>query len=269
MYSYKEKGSNFWIYLFALHLIPIAFFLGTTISVGYNPATVLLLVCVILYAVANAIFVLLEIFSPMDKPYALRKSFLQWFAYVINFILVLTTANVLIQRRNHEYQLLTIGLGGVVGFLGLASDYATHIREIITEKTLKDDFRSLHKIIWVGLVVVIVALANVADIDSTTTPFSNAEASLWIVVPILLVPLLMLPNGWQKLIDHDVNTDENSPVYNTVPKPETFLLRDHLDFIARFIFTAAFVADLASLGNKDSYYVGPNDYPIDYAIKAQ
>lgn len=258
-------------YLLALHLVPIIFFTAGILSYRtVSESGGLLGLAVGLYAVLQGLIIFFEYAVKLkDHPYAIFKSIFYWMGYTINIMLVLVTANVLVQRRDVNFNIIYLTMGAMLGVIGLVSDYTTHVRiELGTAvEKITDSFKNIHRYLWITAAIIILGISNVSDSTFVNTPFSNAQSVLHIIVPILYIPIILLPSGWRPLVVPQYDDDANGvPTYSIAPAKKVFIGREMIDLVSRLIFTAAIFTDMASLGNRDNYYVAENPYNATFPI---
>lgn len=261
IYFDNFKGpNNQWTY--ALHILPFAFSMAGLGLYGINTSTGLLLGAVLIFGCVQIVMLGLDSMTGRNQPYALRKSLVHWVGYSINLMLMFTSVNVLMQRRDHYNMLYFLATGFCLGIIGLVSDYVTHIRNTGPEPTKEHDdvYRSTHKYLWGAALLLIAGVSNISESNFVNSPFSNAQACIWFALPVLYIPLLTLPNGWNKLKgDADLDISKS-------PAPGTFLMREYADLLSRIVFTIAIFTDMASLGNRDNLYLVDNTYELVFPV---
>lgn len=188
--------------------------------------------------------------------YNLRNSIVHWLGYSINLSLLFTTANVLMQRRNSMYQIMMIVVAITMGFLGLAGDYVSYFKVYMIENNItKKEFaltetKYIHRYFWIANMIFVIGSFNIAGPTFNAAHFSNTYSSVWLVIPLLLLPLIQQPSG----IKTKGEDSEKSAKYEN-EYVETMASREMFDLAARLIFTLALVGDLRGVGQNDNILV--------------
>lgn len=171
------------------------------------------------------------------------KSLVYWLAYSINVSTYLTMANAIQQRRDTLYQILHIFLSLAMAACGLASDYAQSLQATFArdDDRYKRIFDTAYNYLWLTGAFIALGIANVSDTSTVPQPSSNAQACTWLVLPLMLLPIILLPNGFMSV---DTSKQGSSSDGHSFPKPSVFQQRQVVDAVARLIFTLAIATDI-------------------------
>lgn len=184
-------------------------------------------------------------------PYHLRNQIVYWLGYGINLSLLFTSMNCLMHRQDKDYNIMFIAAAFAISINSLASDYVSYFKTAVRGKddcdAVPSNTNKIHAYIWWANVILLLGIFNVSGPTVASTTFSNSQGVIWVTLLVLVLPIIILPNGMQREIS---DTHEFS---NEVS--DTAAMRDMSDLLSRFIFTAAVVGDLYNTSRDNSAYV--------------
>lgn len=247
-------------------IISLAFFCGA----GQSAALILTSVC--FYAITMVMHGMQGAKQDVEEGYDLyptRKKIVFWLGYILTTPAVLMACNMLMQRRDVMYNFTTVFMVVVIGLCSMASEMIytgyehfyiqMHTKKDADQFKLTNDFdenitnykEQKNAMVKMNIVVTLILLVGIGCTTFpvfSSTPFSNAYASIYVTLPILLIIPPLVTGRIIGLVPNEVDARNSSGAAG-----QTWVLElTNIEFVARAFFTVAVIYDLASLATADN-----------------